>query len=399
MHSRPFKRLSWARSSLSRRAPWIATSAFVEAPAHHVLPRSQQLFRAESEASQEDHLLFSLELESDTPAAKQTIWSIEPVHLYSPAAQQVQVAAEKTLGHLASKTALHPAMALAQAATNLVVLLPPSFHVVLRQSAPVRPPGTGANPSWALSHLRHTFIVVTTGEGEELLVEPSLPDHFLLSGASAVYNASLARVPRLFVGSHLAMHRTVAELSAQLAIETAALGRALPPWRNVRANLSKFLPQQWIDVPMLHPAASLLGNNKPSPAASDEHLDFGRASHVGSETDSEASASSLGTSPVSVLPMLAEGSGGGPSKAAQAVPHLVLARHLVSPPASRESVVEQGDVLRPLRVVTGFEVSASKFEAVARAKQSQSLSYVQAIPTFEYLLPQVCSVRLMGMVA
>ncbi|PNH03227.1 hypothetical protein TSOC_010738 [Tetrabaena socialis] len=93
--------------------------------------------------------------------------------------------------------------------------------------------------------LRHQFLVVRgSGEfaGVELIVEPSLRQHFAIPQASPEYALALSHAPDVFVGGSCRLVPIVQLLCALMADSFQRQGLAVPPWRREQAMLSKWLP-------------------------------------------------------------------------------------------------------------------------------------------------------------
>ncbi|MEW5310974.1 MAG: hypothetical protein WDW38_002724 [Sanguina aurantia] len=102
------------------------------------------------------------------------------------------------------------------------------------------------------STLKNTFLVVRPApDAEDLVVELSFREHFVVASSNAVYRQQLARLPSVFVGGRSALLKVVSVMAvaaAEMYLETRA---EPPPWRSRSALLSKWLPARAFDSPVL----------------------------------------------------------------------------------------------------------------------------------------------------
>lgn len=104
-----------------------------------------------------------------------------------------------------------------------------------------------------LRQLRHAYLVVNGLEGQEgadTIVDLNFKDHFALPHSRPWYEALLAAVPRDWVGSAEGAASVARLLAAGMRLVFLQLGQPLPPWRERRALLSKWLPEVVSDEPI-----------------------------------------------------------------------------------------------------------------------------------------------------
>lgn len=88
-------------------------------------------------------------------------------------------------------------------------------------------------------------------DAEDLVVELSFREHFVVASSTPVYQQQLARLPSVFVGGRSALLKVVSVMAvaaAEMYLETRT---EPPPWRSRSALLSKWLPARAFDSPVL----------------------------------------------------------------------------------------------------------------------------------------------------
>ncbi|KAK9814324.1 hypothetical protein WJX72_004060 [[Myrmecia] bisecta] len=119
-------------------------------------------------------------------------------------------------------------------------------------------------------HLHHEFLVVgSEGElaGQDLIVDPSFRDQFVISQSTPLYRQLLERVPAVFVGTAHALVPLVRLLCSEMACAFEANGQACPPWRQPKSMISKWLPARARDITLGR--GSLPSSPSPSGALAD----------------------------------------------------------------------------------------------------------------------------------
>ena len=100
----------------------------------------------------------------------------------------------------------------------------------------------GRNGSATLS-LKHTFVTVDRdGDGRlvELIVEPHLRSHFMISRPSPLYSGFIDDLPDEFVGDAERLRALCSFIGDQMGTSFHQNGLTMPPWRNVHSLLSKW---------------------------------------------------------------------------------------------------------------------------------------------------------------
>lgn len=129
----------------------------------------------------------------------------------------------------------------------------------------------------------------------------SFRDHFTIPHRSARYQEVLPLVPQVVVVQPSSLEPLVGAICRELQRAFASAGQDLPPWRQPRSVLSKWVPKQAIESPVALPSIPRLRCATPGESpfawAAPQRTGLAGASEPGS--------------PVS--PMLAQPSGGSPS--------------------------------------------------------------------------------------
>lgn len=101
----------------------------------------------------------------------------------------------------------------------------------------------------AFRNLRHTFISVLAAPGGaaapqlEFIVDPHFACAFQIASPCARYAALQQMLPQCFVGSREQLVNLVEWVSREMEWSFKQTGRALPPWREQRAVLTKWQPR------------------------------------------------------------------------------------------------------------------------------------------------------------
>ncbi|GAB4817681.1 hypothetical protein N2152v2_004727 [Parachlorella kessleri] len=100
-------------------------------------------------------------------------------------------------------------------------------------------------------NLRHEFLVVQ-GDGEQrsvdFIVEPSFKAQFQISHSTPRYDGLLSLVPGVLVSTAAMLAPLVQLLCAEMQLAFEEHGLSLPPWRQAKSMLSKWLPQKSRDT-------------------------------------------------------------------------------------------------------------------------------------------------------
>jgi uncharacterized protein (TIGR01615 family) len=124
------------------------------------------------------------------------------------------------------------------------------YLVYLRQA------NISKRPKAYLRQLRHDFLVIRglpSNEGLDVLVDLNFRDHFRVAHATPWYSKLLAALPQDWVGSAAALAPLVGLMSAGIRLCFRQAGIPLPPWREGRAMLSKWVTELQSDeqLPMI----------------------------------------------------------------------------------------------------------------------------------------------------
>eukprot|EP00798_Chlamydomonas_sp_ICE-L_P013923 gene13923-19853_t len=112
-----------------------------------------------------------------------------------------------------------------------------------------------------LRRLRHSFVVVQIVGAPEVYVDPQFKEQFQLARSDPIHDAFLRALPPIFVGTELTL-RPLVKLAAEQCL--AALDRLRldrPPWRDVSALMSKWLPEKYTDENVSWPATIPAGSS------------------------------------------------------------------------------------------------------------------------------------------
>jgi uncharacterized protein (TIGR01615 family) len=124
------------------------------------------------------------------------------------------------------------------------------YLVYLRQA------NISKRPKAYLRQLRHDFLVIRglpSNEGLDVLVDLNFRDHFRVAHATPWYSKLLAALPQDWVGSAAGLAPLVGLMSAGIRLCFRQAGIPLPPWREGRAMLSKWVTELQSDeqLPMI----------------------------------------------------------------------------------------------------------------------------------------------------
>jgi uncharacterized protein (TIGR01615 family) len=130
------------------------------------------------------------------------------------------------------------------------------YGVLVRHSV------SGGKGSEMFNNLRNDFLVVTalsdfTGTTttpipllQEFIVGPCFQDHFTIPHLTARYMGLLSLLPSTLVATPNQLKQLVDLLCAEMHIAFEQCGFSLPPWRQAKSLLSKWLPTKSKDVDM-----------------------------------------------------------------------------------------------------------------------------------------------------
>lgn len=139
------------------------------------------------------------------------------------------------------------------------------------QGVRIRRATGSSEPGRCLRQLRHTFVVLDSPKGGELVCDVHFRDQFVLACATPAYRAFLYRaVPGVFVGSPGQLLEVLRAVDAAIQDTCHHQAVPVPPWRELQPLLSKWQPQQFTDYPvtaqLLHCNGSLLRRLSDHPA-------------------------------------------------------------------------------------------------------------------------------------
>lgn len=125
----------------------------------------------------------------------------------------------------------------------------------------------GGGPGTDCFHnLRNEFLVVC-GEGEEegnlFIVEGRFREHFAIPHPTERYAQVLAAIPTEVASPAPSLTPLVKLLCSEMSMAFEERGLSLPPWRQSKSLLSKWLPTKVKDVGVNSPAASSPGGASP----------------------------------------------------------------------------------------------------------------------------------------
>lgn len=123
----------------------------------------------------------------------------------------------------------------------------------------------GGQGAQCLQNLRHSFLILspsahsssrsrTPHAAEEIVIDPTFRDNFIIAHPSARYSAVLAALPPVFIGTLSKVQPLVELLCAEMALAFKEAGIVMPPWRSLRSMMTKWMPRRSLDLPL--PASS-----------------------------------------------------------------------------------------------------------------------------------------------
>jgi uncharacterized protein (TIGR01615 family) len=116
------------------------------------------------------------------------------------------------------------------------------YRVAVRQAL-----GGGSGVA-VFSNLRHSFLVVTAPDGTDFIVEPHFREQFEISQPTARYSGLLGMLPEVMVAPAARLEPLVALLCSEMSLAFEQHGLSLPPWRQSKSLLSKWLPSKARDL-------------------------------------------------------------------------------------------------------------------------------------------------------
>jgi uncharacterized protein (TIGR01615 family) len=123
----------------------------------------------------------------------------------------------------------------------------------------------GGQGAQCLQNLRHSFLILspsahssirsrTPHSAEEIVIDPTFKDNFIIAHPSVRYAAVLDALPPVFIGTLSKVQPLVELLCAEMALAFKEAGIVMPPWRSLRSMMTKWMPRRSLDLPL--PASS-----------------------------------------------------------------------------------------------------------------------------------------------
>lgn len=116
------------------------------------------------------------------------------------------------------------------------------YRVAVRQAL------GGGSGVQVFSNLRHSFLLVTAQDcpcaGIDFIVEPHFREQFEISHATPRYTGLLNLLPLVMVGTAAQLAPLVQLLCSEMSLAFEEWGLSLPPWRQSKSLLSKWLPSK-----------------------------------------------------------------------------------------------------------------------------------------------------------
>lgn len=116
-----------------------------------------------------------------------------------------------------------------------------------------------------LRNLRHSFLIVSTSKGSELVVDPWFKENFSISNPPGGYHELMRAIPEHFVGTLDVLLAVLSIVHEGIRLAFLELRRPLPPWREARSILSMWASDNFYDEPV---GGRGLGRASPSPSLS-----------------------------------------------------------------------------------------------------------------------------------
>jgi uncharacterized protein (TIGR01615 family) len=149
----------------------------------------------------------------------------------------------------------------------------------------------GGQGAQCLQNLRHSFLILspsahsssrsrTPNTAEEIVIDPTFRDNFIIAHPSARYSAVLDALPPVFIGTLSKVQPLVELLCAEMALAFKEAGIVMPPWRSLRSMMTKWMPRRSLDLPL--------------PALSHAAAPASTASHAQGSTAAGASMRAVG---------------------------------------------------------------------------------------------------------
>jgi uncharacterized protein (TIGR01615 family) len=117
----------------------------------------------------------------------------------------------------------------------------------------------GGQGAQCLQNLRHSFLILSPSAhssssrgryAEEVIIDPTFRDNFVIAHPSARYSAVLDALPLVFIGTLSKVQPLVEALCSEMALAFKAAGIVMPPWRSLRSMMTKWLPRRSLDLPL-----------------------------------------------------------------------------------------------------------------------------------------------------
>lgn len=114
----------------------------------------------------------------------------------------------------------------------------------------------GGQGAACLQNLRHSFLILSPSahsnsslqHTEEIVIDPSFRENFIIAHPSPRYCAVLDVVPVVFIGTLSSVQPLVAVLCAEMAMAFKEAGSVMPPWRSLRSMMTKWMPRKSLDL-------------------------------------------------------------------------------------------------------------------------------------------------------
>jgi uncharacterized protein (TIGR01615 family) len=136
----------------------------------------------------------------------------------------------------------------------------------------------GGQGAQCLQNLRHSFLILSPSAhsrssrgryAEEIIIDPTFRDNFVIAHPSARYSAVLEALPLVFIGTLSKVQPLVEALCSEMSLAFKAAGIVMPPWRSLRSMMTKWLPRRSLDLPLptCHATATMSAGTAAAAAA------------------------------------------------------------------------------------------------------------------------------------
>eukprot|EP00879_Flechtneria_rotunda_P015707 GHRR01016429.1.p1 GENE.GHRR01016429.1~~GHRR01016429.1.p1 ORF type:complete len:370 (+),score=117.36 GHRR01016429.1:1124-2233(+) len=132
--------------------------------------------------------------------------------------------------------------------------------VALGYTVSIRESIGGGSGGQCLRNLHHRFLCCSQGgnthtRSSVVIVDPAFREQFAITHPTQRYAAVLAALPSVFVGTAANIQPLVDLLCSEMSLAFQQTGSVIPPWRQTRSMVSKWLPRRSIDLPATVAAA------------------------------------------------------------------------------------------------------------------------------------------------